>query len=43
MRVADLQVDKLLAGIFWFFGCCGGFDCGSVADADEAENGDVAF
>lgn len=43
MRVADLQGDELLAREGGFFGDCCFLDRGSVADADEAQDGGVAF
>jgi hypothetical protein len=43
MRVSNFKIYKLLPFVFWFFGCCGGFYCSSVADANETENGYVAF
>lgn len=43
MGVADFQCYELLA--FEFGSTCGGggFDGGAIADADEAEDGGVAF
>lgn len=43
MRESDLQVDVLLAVVFGGDGRGGVFDAGAVSDADEAEDGGVAF
>ncbi len=43
MRIADFQGDELLARVGGGGGDGGGFDGGAVADADEAEDGGVAF
>lgn len=43
MRVADFERDEFLAGVGGSFGDGGGFDGGAVADADEAQDGGVAF
>ena len=42
VRVAEFQVNELLAGVGGRDGRGGGFDGGAVADADEAENAHVA-
>jgi hypothetical protein len=43
VRVSDLEVYKLLAGVLGLNGGGRGFDGGSVADTVEAEDGRVAF
>ncbi len=43
MRVADFEGDEFLAGVGGLLGKGGGLDGRAVADADEAEDGGVAF
>jgi hypothetical protein len=43
VRVSDLQVHKLLAGVFGLDGGGSAFDRGTVADTVEAEDSGVAF
>ena len=43
MRVADSEIDELLVWIRLDFCDGDGFDRGTVANADEAEDGGVAF
>lgn len=43
MRVANLEVDKLLAGELGLDGSRGVFDAGTETDTDEAQDGAVAF
>lgn len=43
VRVAYFQRDELLAGVFGLFRAGAGFDGGTVADADEAQDCAVAF
>lgn len=43
MRVADFQVDELLAGEGRRDGRSGRFDCGSIPYADETQDRGVSF
>ena len=43
VRIAHFEVYELLAGVFGGDGCGIGDDFGSVAHADETEDGGMAF
>lgn len=43
MRVSNLQIHKLLAGVFRFLGDGSVLDRGTVSDTDEAQDGGMAF
>jgi hypothetical protein len=43
MRVSNLQIYELLAGVFGLDGSCGVLNGSTETDSDESEDGAVAF